>query len=806
MKENNGFPSQKKSFKQKDKAWRESHFSWAKNAILTGQNSVQTSIRRKERNVLSYLGKVKIEEYASLLNPNSLKKFAMPKEIPHHPIASPYLNVLIGEEFDRRFEFKAVLTNPNSISQKEKQKQAIIAEKVKELLFNPDISPEESAKELEKTMKELDTYQDLREKKCNVVLKHYIKELDLKMKFNAGFKDVLLNSEEAYIGDVFNNHPSIEKMDQSKTFVIRSGSSNKYEDADVIITYDYLPPGMIQDRYYRFLSEKDVAWLDDTSSKYIQGDTDLERDEVSINMLRRGMMDDMISMPENMGSYFSKGHSEIVDEFGNVRVIRLFWKSKKKIKRVKKYDQITGKPIYEYLSEGYVPNKAMGEEVEDYFVSEWWEGVEVGDKIYPYIKPRDIQFNRLDDPGYNHPGIVGHIYSINSYKASSLMDMAFPYQLMYDATFWRMQDAMTKFFGSLVVVDLASLPTGWDINKWMFFARKAGISVKDSFKEGNKGASTGKLSGGLPNQGQSINQQLGDFIQQQVNILNYVEQQMGRIIGVPPQRLGDIQNRETVGGVERAVTQSSYITNERFKIHDNVKKRVLTMLVELCRVAFKNSRKKFQFIADDYSNVMMEIDEGFADENYGILIDNDVDVSKLEASLERITEMAINAQMIRYSDVFKIYNSSSIAEKQRIIEKGEQAMMEQAQATQEQEAKQIEEQNRMMQEQFMASQETLERHHKDKMLFDKYKVDIENETKRMISAAGNDQEATLLEFNKLAQESEQFSMSLEKEYEDLRTKAIQDMKELGEKIRNNKAMEKISMKQASKQAASSSKK
>jgi hypothetical protein len=806
MKKNNGFPSQKKSSKEKTKEWRESHFSWAKNAILSEKNSVQASIRRKERNVLSYLGKVRIEEYASLLNPNSLKKFAMPKEIPHHPIASPYLNVLIGEEFDRRFEFKAVLTNPNAISQKEKEKQAIIAEKVKELLFNPEIQPDQAAAELEKTMKDLDSYQDLREKKCNIVLKHYIKELDLKMKFNSGFKDVLLNSEEAYIGDVFNNHPSIEKMDQAKTFVIRSGSSNRYEDADVIITYDYLPPGLIQDRYYRFLSEKDVEWLDDTSSKYIQGDTDLERDEIAVNILRRGMMDDMISMPETMGSSFSKGHSEVVDEFGNVRVIRLFWKSKKKIRRIKKYDQITGKPVYDYMSEDYVLNKSMGEEAEDYFVSEWWEGVEVGDGIYPYIKPRDIQFNRLDDPGYNHPGIVGHIYSINSYKASSLMDMAFPYQLMYDATFWRMQDAMTKFFGSLVVVDLASLPTGWDISKWMFFAKKAGISVKDSFKEGNKGASTGKLSGGLPNQGQSINQQLGDFIQQQVNILNYVEQQMGRIIGVPPQRLGDIQNRETVGGVERAVTQSSYITNERFKIHDNVKKRVLTMLIELCRVAFKNSKKKFQFISDDYSNLTVEIDEGFAEENYGILVDNDVDVSKLEASLERITEMAINSQMIRYSDVFKIYNSSSISEKQRIIEKGEQAMMEQAQATQAQEQQQIAEQNKMMQDQFMASQATLEKHHNDKMLFDKYKVDLENETKRMIAAAGDNTDGVMLEFEKLSQESNKFSMTLEKEYEELRTKSLQDMKELSEKIRNNKATEQIASKQASNKSVSSGKK
>lgn len=785
------FPPQKKKFKDKGPTWRKEHFGWAKNAIFAEDSLIRSSVARKDRNIKSYLGHIDINEYLTLLNPNALKKFAVPANIQHHPIAAPYLNVLIGEEFDRRFEWRAIVTNPNAISKIELDKKRMFEKKIIELLQDTELTEEEAAKQL----KAFDyyvkfEYQDIREKRCNLLLRHYIKELDLKLKFNAGFKDVLLNSEEAYIGEVFNNHPSIEVMDQNKTFVIRSGNSNRYEDADVIINYEYMAPGMVQDRYYRYLSEADTKKIDEacgTAFSSYNG-SDLERDEQGIDYGRREMLRDFISIPGKMKSNFSMGHSEVVDSEGNIRVIRLYWKSRKMIKRVKTYDPETAKPIYTYESETYVAKKDLGEEVEDYWVSQWWEGVEIGDEIYPYIKPRDIQFNKFDDPGYNHPGIVGQIYSIHGYKASSMMDMAFPYQLIYDATFHRMQDAMSKFFGSLVVVDLASLPPGWDLNKWMFFAKKAGISVKDSFKEGNKGMATGKLAGGIPNSGQSINQQLGDFIQQQINILTYAEQQLGRIVGVPPQRLGDIQNRETVGGVERAVTQSSYITNERFKIHDNVKKRVLTMLLELCKVAYKGSPKKFQYISDNYVNETFEIDDEFCEEEYGLLVDNDTDLSKMENMMDQLTQAAMQNQMIRYSDVFKIYNSSSLSEKQRIIEKGEQDAMERQEEQANADRQIQQEQAQMLQQQAANQQEMLDRHHNDRLLLDKYKIDEDNLTKRMQDEGKGADAAMSMDAD--AQKIYIEDKKIQFEYDKLSNDTMQAMLALDEQIRNNREKEK----------------
>lgn len=786
------FPSQKKLFKNKTETWKKEHLDWVEEIILMKDSSIRTNLNNKLRNFRSYLGKISIKEYTNILNPGNLKDYFLPDDIQHYPIAVPYINVLIGEEFDRRFEWKAIVTNPNSISKIEETKRDALKNKISELILDPNVSEEEAEEQLKNFLYyQKFEYQDVREKRANLLLKHFIKELDLKIKFNTGFKNVLLVAEEAYIADVVNGNPVIEVLDPKKTFVLKAGSSNKYEDADVIVIYDYWSPGQIQDRYYKYLKDKDVKWLDcdtnDTFTGYGDG-TDLERDERGINIFRNQMVEDMLQVSDfGQSEYNGIKTSEAIDEFGNVRVIRLFWKSKKMIKRVKYYDE-EGNPQYDYFSETYIPNKDKGEEVEDYWISQWWEGVKVGKDIYPYIRPREIQYNKFSDPGYNHPGIVGQIYNTGDLQATSMMDRAMPYQLLYDATFHRISDALTKFFGSMPVVDLADIPEGWDIKKWLYFARKAGIAVKDSFKEGKKGASLGKMAGGISGQSNIMNQAgLGDFIQQQINILSFVETQMGRIIGVPPQRLGDIQNRETVGGVERAVTQSSFITNELFKIHDNVKKRVLTLLLETCKVAFKENTMKFQYIGDDYTQQIFEIDDDFIEEEFGILLDNEIDLTKLEQQLENLTHAAMQNQMIRFSDVMKIYTSSSMGEKQRLIEKSEEDIIkrqeQQAQREQEMAQAQLQQQSQLAQEQALRE----DNKHKDDLALEKYKIDQDNLTKRIVA-----------DVSLQGQEPEDESSKLELEYKKHEDEMLAKMKELDEKIRNNKAKEILESKKIAK--------
>jgi hypothetical protein len=95
----------------------------------------------------------------------------------------------------------------------------------------------------------------------------------------------------------------------------------------------------------------------------------------------------------------------------------------------------------------------------------------------------------------------------------------------------------------------------------MYYARVHKTAVIDSFKEGNKGQSTGKLAGMMNNASNGvIDANQGDIIQHDVNLLSFIKMEMSEVMGVTQQREGQISNRETVGGVERSVLQSSHIT------------------------------------------------------------------------------------------------------------------------------------------------------------------------------------------------------------------------------------------------------
>ena len=740
-----GFPRQKKAYKEKSLKWRKQHFEWVEEFIQMNNSPIRNSLEHKMRAFRAYIGNLVRADYTTVLNPGNLKSIehTLPDEIEHMPIAVSYLDVLIGEEFDRRFEWKAIVTNPESISRIEDDKKKLLQEEIMRLVEDTSIDEEDAIKQLEKFVKYLYTeYQDSREIRCNQLLKHFIKELDLKLKFNEGFKNVLIANEEHYLGDIVNGKPVIEVIDTKKIEIIRAGSSNRTEDADIILIYDYWSPGQIIDRYYKFLSDADVKQLDeaiDNRSVKYNGRSEQEMDEDYINMTRTDFNSTLSSAYINMPGLQDKmAKMQDMDDFGNYRVIRLFWKSKKKVLRVKSYDE-EGQVKYEFYSEDYIANTALGEEVEEYWVNHWWEGVQVGKDIYPYIRPRNIQFNKLNDPGYNHPAIVGQVYNVAGLKSGSMMDRAIKYNLLYDVVFHNMKDAMSKYFGSLPVVDLAELPAGYDIKKWLFFARKAGIAIKDSFKEGTKGRALGMLAGGLSGSQNMMNQQgLGEYINQMMNLLNFIEQQMGRVIGVPPQRLGDIANRETVGGVERAVTQSSFITNERYKIHDNVKKRVLTMLLELCKTAYKDNPTKFQNISDTFLNETFSIDDEVIEEEFGIMVDNETDISKLEQKLDMLTQAGMQNQLLTFSDVLKIYVTSSLAEKQRIIESSEKEAQkraeEQAQADRQMQM-QIAEQEQALamleQEQKEMDRIIQDKQHQDKLAMDQYKVDQQELTKRL---------------------------------------------------------------------------
>jgi hypothetical protein len=327
-------------------------------------------------------------------------------------------------------------------------------------------------------------------------------------------------------------------------------------------------------------------------------------------------------------------------------------------------------------------------------------------------------------PSFNSCGIIGQIYNTGDEESVTMVDRAKPFQYLYDISWYRVNEALSKYLGSIVELDLAKVPTGWSVTKWLYFARKSGISVVDSFKEGQKGMAKGRLAGSVGNTtGRVLEQRVGDFIQTHIDMMEFAKAQMDEITGVSRQRLGQVENRETVGGIERAVSQSNHITEELFTMHDYCKKRCFELLIETAKIALKGKDLKFSYIGDDMTRQLAEIDgDQFAEEEYGLEVSNDDSINRLEQKLDGMVQMGLQNQMLSFSTAIKIYNSPSVREIQRLIEKDEQKMTESRSKQSENEGKQFQE--KMKQDKMFAEEKTR---------VDLEKFNREDETKRYIA-------------------------------------------------------------------------
>ena len=792
------FPRQQLPFKAKSKAWRKACVDWGDSKTFFNYSPVRKSVIHKKINYDLVNGKLHMEDMQAVINPENLKVGYIPDRIFHYPIINSKLNVLRGEESKRVFDYRVVVTNPNAISEIEENKKNALLASLQQLIADESISEEQFNQELDK-LNDYYTYQwqDFREVRANALLNHYYKEYNMPLLFNNGFMDGMTVGEEIYKCDIVGGEPVIERVNPLKIRVFKSGYSNRIEDADIIIIEDYWSPGRVIDTFYDVLSPKDMEYIEKLPDHIGQAYTDsMDNIDERMGFVNNNMVGDEIVTdgfyfdPLNLFSDAVVNSLLPYDLAGNLRVLQVYWKSRRKIKKVKHYDPETGEELFDFYPETYICNKALGEEEQTFWINEAWEGTKIGQDIYVNMRPRVVQYNRLSNPSRYHFGIVGSIYNLNESRPFSMVDMMKQYNYLYDAIHDRLLKLMARNWGKIIQLDLAKVPKGWEIEKWLYFAKVNGVAVSDSFKEGNIGAATGKLAGALNNaQSGVIDADWGNNIQQYINLLAFIKMEMSEVVGISPQREGQISNRETVGGVERATLQSSHITEWIFTIHEDVKRRALECFLETAKAALKGRSKKFEYILPDFSKQMITIDgDDFAEADYGLVVDNSDGMQKLQSQLETLAQAALQNQTLSFSTIMKIYGSCSLAEKQRIIENDERRMREQAQQAQQQELQAQQQQAQMQQQtelQKMQQEDLLnQRDNETKILVAQINAQAKQENSAedlndgieepMSEADRAKLKQQIYEFNeKMKLEREKLAFQREKQHEDAAIKRIQ---------------------------------
>lgn len=734
-------PAQKLPDSKKTKKWFKENINAIDESGFFLEEGVRASYKNRRINYDLYNGILNMSDLLKTVNPNEVKGLNLEKKIQHYPIAVPRLNVLIGEELKRRFDYKVILTNPDSVSHKEEEKLALYTKSVNEFLQKTY-----KEEELEKKLQELQEYmdhdwQDHREIISNKLLRHLFHELDLKEQFNDGFKDVLLAGEEYYMADIVSGEPVLKRLETEHVYWLRSGFSNKIEDSDLIVIDEYWSPGRVVDTYHDVLKNSEMDKIQSGLTSTVGGGGNPYKADSGSQFLLAETNEDQ-KIIDGLIETASQGNTlnQSYDNHGNIRVLKVLWRSWRRVKKVKYFDEF-GDEQFEYFPDNYVVDESKGESATSIWINEWLEGTKIGADIYVNLRPKPIQYHKLDNPSYCHPGIVGRTYSTSKYTTVSLMDRLKNYQYMYDTFFDRLNKLLANHRGKVLVMDFSSVPDGWEPEQWFSYLANMNIAVKDSFKEGAKGASTGKLAGNLGRGGEHsyIDLDQSNAIQHYIGLLEFIKQQMSEISGVSDQRLGQIENRETIGGVERSITQSSHITEWYFSVHDDVKLDALELLLDTAKIAYKGKNKKVQYILDDQNIQMLNVDgDDLSSHEYGLVATTNNRSQELERTIMEGAYALMQRGEMQLSTLIDIFTSNSIADKRRKIETKEKQQSQQAQKQAEKEMELAEKARQDAKEMELA-----------KLELENTKNLRDNETKYLIATLSNLGEDNSTDFEKL---------------------------------------------------------
>ena len=697
------FPRQKLSDKKKTKSWYEENVNFAENILVTDHN-LRASFKNKRTNFNLRANIINSRDFEKFINPDGLDLESLPASFQHIGIENSKINLLVGEYSKRRKEYRAYLSasDEEGITRKETELKRKLDAELMDIIQTTSISEEEVQKRLQEFDKyKTYDYQDIAEITANKILKREYKEQDLGFLFNRTFEDLLVGGEQIVYCGVLGGEPVMRRVNPMNLYTM-GGNSMFIEDSDIIVEYGYSSVGQVIDDYWDELTEKDITFLEtgatDTSETSTLG---LNRD-ISVFDYYGEEQALSIFKPNEMGLRTFAG---AFDTYGNVRVLKACWRSRRKIGKRKYYDE-DGEVQYDFVAEDYDVQKDLGEEVKWMWVNEWLQATQIADNIYVAMGPVPFASKSMVNKSKGVPPYIGSVNSTNDYRVQSLTDIIKPLAYSYDIAYYKRELEIATYKGNFAAINASMIPTGWEPKEWIKYATVNKIAWLDPTSEILKGPSQGKSAGAF-NTLTATSVPVGDpsTIQLYTNLLLEIEATLGKLAGVTGAREGQIQNREAVGNVNREVTQTSHITEKWFTIDANFRKRAMTKFLECCKFAYKKNPKKGQFLLDDMGAVMVQNFNEFAESDYDIHISNSTADTELFNELKALSQAAIQNGQATISDLVAISQSESVQEISRKLQDSAEKIKQQQQEMQEKQLQQQQQAAEMAQQTAMAQME-----------------------------------------------------------------------------------------------------
>ena len=726
MRNINQFPLQRLPMSKKTQDWKEACVDYIAGHSQGSSRDGNNRSRKEEMQTYYDL-------YNSIYNEKDLKyvtnpfkqQDGFPAMAQDYNIIKPKIDLLLGEETKRPFNFRVVHTSDIATSEiQDKAKQMIVdyiqatimsklgpeeQTKYQEALQSGEImTPEQIQKYLSKD------YKDIAEITAYHSLNYLKNKLNITHEFFKGWKDALIGGEEIYYVGIVNGEPCLQRINPIYFDYDSDTSDLEFiHDAQWCCYEMIMSLTEVYDRLYDKMSEKQLNELLDMMDDRSKGGVTPEVRKTSLDY------------PHIKTHSINGFSSNPFEEADNIHVWHCCWKSLKKIGFVNIINPETGMPEEYQVDETY---KETGNEldVEWKWIIEVWEGYRIGQDLYVGIQPVEYQHISADNPNAQRLPYTGVIYNNTNSRPRSLVSMMKPLQYMYIVLWYRLELAMARDKGKVVTMDITQIPKSMniDVAKWMHYLSALGVNFVNPYEEGwdIPGREGGKPS--QFNQISALDLTMANTIDQYINLMDKIESMLSEISGVSKQREGSISSNELVGNVERSVVQSAHITEPWFWVHNQVKKECLTMLLDTAKHAWKDNKTSIQYVLDDATRAFLTLSDDFFYEDMDIFVEDTTKNQQQIEALKNLMQPAMQngASLLDIVEIITMDNVTMIRGKLEEIEQKrmeQQQAMEQAQAEREQQMAQI--QNEIKEEELMLKEAEMD--------LKKYEIDSNNATK-----------------------------------------------------------------------------
>jgi len=731
------FPSQRKSYKEKSK----DDFKWAKDCIdaaalrmyqynSNDNTGYHSDIARKLVNYRLYNNDIDQSDFERECNPYGIKAEEFIEKIqPYNKIPNK-VNVLLGEELKRPFNFKVYLINDSAVNAytraKEQLQRKYVNFKINEEIakikselaqqFGDPQSEEEANQMMEQIQQEIDSiippnmmekymstnWRDGIEIMMDQLLQWYNRKLRIRNMKNDGFKHALISGEEHGWVGIINGEPTVKLLNPVKVFYHKSSETPFVQDGFWAGYRTRMTASDILSEYGDDLTEDQKEKIDSyTAVSSLYGMTDeIISKEINLLDLNKSLEWRLGKGAGTMITVGSYGRSTLND----LDVIHVEWKSWRKFGFLTSLNDLdeNGNPMMDLMDESFkLPEDAVKVKYTDKygknrtkytwtvddqsFELEWewlpevWEGTRIAYDIYTNIRPKPYQTRSLKEPYKVKLGYHGLAYNAMNSTSISLVDRGKPFQYLYFILLHKMKEVIAKDMPPLTMIDMSMIPKTLTNEQWLYYYKQGlGFYDPNQNNEGNSNNTSGQKGPAFEVQRSAM-----QHVNAYVEILAWVDNQINEVMGITKQREGQSQQYETATNAQQNIVQSSNITEILFQAHNSLWEQILTSLIETAQLCYKDEPKKIPVVLDDLSRSIIELKpDDLSDIELGAFISDGINDAQ---NLEQLRQMALTFAQNEHSmpEIINLFQATSMAELKRDSEVYEKMKQKLAQAQEE---------------------------------------------------------------------------------------------------------------------------